>query len=281
MTKLISIKDQMGNEVEFEFPPKRIISLVPSQSELLWALGLREELVGITKFCIHPKEMFSEKVRVGGTKKLDFKKIESLKPDLIIGNKEENEKSDILKLKEKFPVWMSEIYTLEDSLQMMRHTGKITNREAAAEKIVAQVKSFHKNFREKHKSPATKKRVAYFIWKDPYMVAGRTTFIDHLLDICHFENIFSAEKFSPENFSNANFRYPQITAEQLKTELPELILLSSEPYPFKEKHIEEFKRICPAAEIKIVDGEMFSWYGTRLLSAFDYFESFLEELEKK
>lgn len=271
---LVSATDQMGERVDFNFPPRRIISLVPSQSELLWDLGLENEIAGITKFCVHPGEMFRGKMRVGGTKKIDLKKIEALKPDLIIGNKEENERSDIELLKQKFPVWMSEIYTLSDALHMIRELSKFTDRGARGEMISDKITRLRSRFQEKRlKKKAAGLKVAYFIWKDPYMVAGRDNFIDHMLGLCGLKNVFSQEKFSPGDFGNKNFRYPEISAEQLKLESPDHILLSSEPYPFKEKHFEEFKKICPEAKIRIVDGEMFSWYGTRLLKAFDYFET--------
>src|ERR1700722_20147309 len=100
--------DQMGRTISVEWPVKRIISLVPSQTELLYSLGLADEVIGITKFCVHPKEWFHSKTRVGGTKKLDFEKIAALKPDLIIGNKEENEEVQIKQLMQDYPVWMSD-----------------------------------------------------------------------------------------------------------------------------------------------------------------------------
>src|ERR1700741_1030662 len=117
--------DQMNREIELKGSPKRIISLVPSQTELLWHLGLREELVGITKFCVHPEEMFHTKPRVGGTKKFDLKKIAELKPDLIIGNKEENEQVQIEELMKQYPVWMSDITNLDQALDMISRVGAL------------------------------------------------------------------------------------------------------------------------------------------------------------
>src|SRR4051812_11307667 len=117
--------DQMGNAVELEGPPSRIVSLVPSQTELLFYLGLDKEVAGITKFCIHPAEMFHSKPRVGGTKKYDFEKIRQLAPDLIIGNKEENEQKQVEELQKLYPVWMSDIRNLADALQMIRSVGEL------------------------------------------------------------------------------------------------------------------------------------------------------------
>ena len=127
------IADQMHRKIHLpRFPLRRIISLVPSQTELLYDLGLEEEVVGITKFCVHPPEWFQSKARVGGTKTIHFEKIKALQPDLIIGNKEENEREQIEALAECFPVWMSDIATLEDALDMMLRVGALVDRPEQA-----------------------------------------------------------------------------------------------------------------------------------------------------
>lgn len=248
--------DQMDRQVLISFPPKRIISLVPSQTELLFDLGLKDEVVGITKFCIHPADQFKSKTKIGGTKKLDIKLIQSLKPDLIIGNKEENAREQIEELMREFPVWMSDIKDLDDSLEMIAGIGNITGRVEEAQQMVKQIKHEFSNL-----SLGDAIRIAYFIWKDPYMVAGKGTFISDLLERAGCINTIQTD------------RYPQLSAKEIKELAPEWIFLSSEPYPFKEKHIAEFKEICPAAKVKIVDGEMFSWYGSRLLHAPAYLKT--------
>ncbi len=259
--------------------PKRIISLVPSQTELLYDLGLTEEVVGITKFCVHPEEWFRSKTRIGGTKKIDIEKIRALQPDLIIGNKEENEKEQIEMLMQEFPVWMSDIYTLKDSFDMIMRIGTITGKaqEAAILKLMIESEfrnliafvSNQKSNISQHTSHSSSLSVAYFIWKGPYMVAGSNTFIDDMLQLCGMKNVFSGTDF---------MRYPEISMETLKNADPQLILLSSEPYPFKEKHIIDLKGICPDATVRLVDGEMFSWYGSRLLEAPVYFRNLLQTL---
>lgn len=249
--------DQMNRSIEFPEFPKRIISLVPSQTELLYELGLGDRVLGITRFCIHPKEWFKTKTRIGGTKKVDFERIDALKPDLIIGNKEENTKADIEQLEKKYPVWMSDIYTLEDNYKMMELLGVLLRVEPAAQALVYKIKcSF-----DQLQLPI-EKRAAYFIWKKPYMVAAKDTFIHHLLYKAGFENAFKDLD-----------RYPMIDEEILKAAKPDVIFLSSEPYPFKEKHLLEFQAICPDATIKIIDGELFSWYGSRLLHSAAYFKT--------
>lgn len=250
--------DQLNNTIELKSYPKRIVSLVPSQSELLWDLGLREELVGITKFCIHPKELYKSITKIGGTKTIDIQKIRALKPDLIIGNKEENEHGQITELQKEFPVWMSDIYNLENALTMIQSVGALVNRVEEAHKIKDNIQTSFFNLNTINKS------VLYLIWK-PYMAAGKATFIGDMLHKMGLQNVIT----------DKNGRYPNLSLEDIKSLNPEFIFLSSEPYPFKEKHIQEFKEHLPNSKIVLVDGEMFSWYGSRLLKSVSYFNELL------
>lgn len=259
----MTFTDQLQNAIFLVEKPKRIISLVPSQTELLFDLGLENEVVGVTKFCIHPKEKVKIKTKIGGTKNFNFDAIDALQPDLIIGNKEENNQEGIEKLREKYPVWMSDIFSLEDSFDMIRKVGKLTGTSENAIEIAAKTEAAFAALPQ----PEKKISAAYFIWKNPYMAAGRNTFINDMLHRCGFENVFA----------NAE-RYPEISIEMLQKTRPEVILLSSEPYPFQEKHFAEFQEICPEAKVMIVDGEMFSWYGSRLLKAPAYFQKLLASI---
>ena len=249
----------MKREVVLPVFPLRIVSLVPSQTELLFDLGLGDRLVGITKFCIHPKEWFDSKPRVGGTKNVDFEKIAALKPDLIIGNKEENSKEDIEALEEDYSVWMSDIYTFEDALEMIFDVSGFTNSEEKGLEILKSISKSKDSFKE----PMDLKKAVYFIWNDPYMVVGKSTFIDDMLYHAGYVNVVM------------NDRYLELNIENLITLDPEIVLLSSEPFPFKQKHINELKQHLPETEIIIVDGEMFSWYGSRMKKAFPYFSSLM------
>lgn len=249
--------DQMKRLISVSYPPKRIISLVPSQTELLFDLGLNEEVVGITKFCIHPSEKFKSTTKVGGTKRLELNKIYQLKPDLIIANKEENEKSQIDKLVKHFPVWISDIQVLDDALEMIKCIGQLVDKVENANFMASNIYNRFLNLSQKQSLITT----AYFIWKNPYMLAGRNTFIDDMLCRAGFENVINTE------------RYPEVTVEHLKELKPQCIFLSSEPYPFNVEHIIEIQTICPNAKVLIVDGEMFSWYGSRLLQTPDYLKS--------
>lgn len=253
-----SFTDQLDNVVGIPFPPQRIISLVPSQTELLADLGLSDRVVGITKFCVHPEDWKKSKTIIGGTKNFDFDKIRALQPDLIIGNKEENYLEGIKTLSAQYPVWMSDIVTLEDSLSMIRNIGQITNTSFKSDKIADDIESSFKNLA---KLPSL--RTLYLIWKGPWMAAAPGTFIDEMMKLSGLENCFSRQT-----------RYPELSTEQIQRLNPELILLSSEPFPFKEKHIEELQLLCPKAKILLVDGEMFSWYGSRLLKFPTYLKTF-------
>lgn len=252
--KYITVTDQMGNEVNFNYPPQRIISLVPSQTELLADLGLEDKVVGITKFCELPVKWQVEKVKVGGTKKIDFDAVEKLKPDLIIGNKEENEKNEIERLAENYPVWMSDITSLEDALSMIKSISELTDRTNDGRLII------HKIEEGFQKLPVFNSRVLYLIWRKPWMAAGSETFINTLISKLGLTNVLSDIP-----------RYPELTAAGIQTLNPDIILLSSEPFPFAEKHIAELKIIVPKANVMLVDGQFFSWYGSRLIHAPEYF----------
>lgn len=252
----LNVTDQMGRRVAVPFPPQRIVSLVPSQTELLFDLGLRENVVGVTKFCIYPTEARTKATVIGGTKNFNFEKIAALKPDLIIGNKEENYQAGIEQLAANYPVWLSDISNLPEALDMTRRVGLITGaREKAAAMAAEIVAAF-----EALTINTTPVSAAYFIWRKPFMAAATGTFIDDMLRRAGFVNAFADCS-----------RYPEVSAEQLAAANPARILLSSEPYPFGTKHIAEFQEICPNAKVEIVDGELFSWYGSRLLKSAAYF----------
>ncbi len=250
-------------EVKLERSPSRIVSLVPSLTELLYDLGLENRIAGITKFCIHPESLFRSKIHVGGTKKIDHHTISKINPDLIIANKEENLQSDIEALSEKFPVWISDIYTLEDSIDMIEKIGVITDTETSAQII-------NHSIRNKFSTITNGLRIntIYLIWKEPFMAAGSDTFINDMMKRCGMINVLPAGS-----------RYPEISREQLIELNPELVLLSSEPYPFKAKHIEEIKSILPDAKCLIADGESFSWYGSHLIKSPDYFNKLILQLQ--
>jgi ABC-type Fe3+-hydroxamate transport system substrate-binding protein len=247
----------------FKHPPQRIVSLVPSQTELLSYFGLDNEVIGVTKFCVHPAEWFKSKQRVGGTKSLNISLIKNLQPDLIIANKEENVKEQVEELAKELPVWVTDVNNLEDALAMIKDVGEITHKSSEADKLITGIKTEFSQLQTTNYKPQT----VYLIWKNPYMTIGGGTFIHDMMKHCGLQNIF-------EN----NTRYPEITIEQLATTNCEVILLSSEPYPFKQKHADELQQQLPGKKIILADGEMFSWYGSRLLKAPAYFRELLKSL---
>jgi ABC-type Fe3+-hydroxamate transport system substrate-binding protein len=248
--------DQMGRTLHLPNSPQRIVSLVPSQTELLFDLGLANRIAGITKFCVHPQGCRSTYPLIGGTKKLHLDSIRALRPDLIIGNKEENTREDILSLEKEFPVWMSDIHTLEDALQMVSSLADLTKTSLQGQSLISQIRTAFEGLPFRQLGSA-----AYLVWHQPLMVAAKNTFIDHMLYLAGFTNAFSSLS-----------RYPQISPDQLAQLSPDYLLLSSEPYPFKEKHLVDYKQLLPNAMVALVDGEMFSWYGSRLLKAAEYFK---------
>jgi len=252
--------DQLNRKLQFKTTPKRIVSLVPSQTEMLHDLGLEDNIVGITRFCIHPKHYRKSKTVVGGTKQVHFDKIRALNPDIILCNKEENTKEMVVELEKIAPVHVSDVFTINDALELFTQYGKLFAIETKANAFVGKIKDKQEAFLSQIKDMPPKK-VAYFIWRKPWMVAASNTIVNHLLELNNFKNCF-------EN----KLRYPEVNLEALAIQNPEIVLLSSEPYPFKEKHIIEIQDVLPYTKVLLVDGEMFSWYGTHLLQAFDYYQ---------
>lgn len=258
---MITLEDQIGLKHTFDNFPKRIVSLVPSLTELLFDLGLENELVGITKFCVHPYHLKSTKEIIGGTKNVKFDKIKALQPDIIIANKEENTPEIVEELSKICPVWVTDIVTIEDNLKMIQDFGQLFNKRTEAQKISDKINFAYADFVSFMKDKPFQK-AAYFIWKNPHMVAGKDTFINFLLELNHFENIYKEKG-----------RYPEIELKKMRLEgNPVLVFLSSEPYPFKDEDAIEIGRFTHHAKTIFVDGELFSWYGSRILKSFDYFK---------
>ncbi len=253
MTK--TVNDALGRAVVLEGLPRRIVSLVPSQTELLADLGLDQEVVGLTRYCIHPRDWLGRKAVVGGTKKARFEKVEALAPDLILANKEENTQKDVERLEALAPVYVTDVHDLPQSLEMIRAVGALVGRSQAADAMAAEIQAGF----EALTPLAQPVQTAYLIWRSPWMTIGADTFIHDMMARAGFHNVFGDQK-----------RYPQFTLEGLAQKSPELVLLSSEPYPFAEPHLEEIAAAVPGARVRLVDGEPFSWYGSRILGSPGY-----------
>lgn len=254
-----TVVDRVGRSVTFSFPPKRIVSLCPGITDTLFALNLEEKIVGRTRFCIHPKGKVENVPAVAGTKDIKLEAIQNVQPDLIIVEKEENTKDIVEELEKHFPVYVAEVQSVDDAFRMIEDMGNLTDRCEAATKLID---SIHHQFDSLPKT--TGKRVGYVIWRKPYMVVGKDTYINSLLEKLGFIN----------PFVEADGRYPAVTAEDFQRAELNYVLLASEPFPFKEKHFKEFMDMMPETEPILVDGEMF-WYGPRMLEAARYFQRYL------
>ena len=262
--------DQLGRTLILPQSPRRIVSLVPSQTELLYTLdpqGSAYDVVGITKFCTHPEAWFRQRTRVGGTKDINIERVHSLRPDLILANKEENDRQQVEELARHYPVWVSDVKTLPDALEMIRSVGILTGREQQGAELAGEIaRRFADLDASLQETPSDTPRTAYLIWRNPWMVAGGDTFIQDMLRRCGCTNLF-------EHLD----RYPSINLRSLADAGCGQVLLSSEPYPFREQHIQEIRAVLPDAKIRLVDGELFSWYGSRLLEAPAYFQRLRSE----
>ena len=260
------MKDQLQREIQISQTSKRIVSLVPSQTELLVDLGLTDSIVGVTKFCVNPNDIRSNKTVVGGTKQVHFDKIKALDPDIILCNKEENTFDMVEELEQLCPVHVSDVNNIDTCLELIIMYGDLFDCEQTARALVDRIVKKKLDF-EKFVKALPELKVAYFIWKDPFMVVGDNTFIDSMLRLNAFKNVCGNQ-----------LRYPQVELDDLMGLDVDVILLSSEPFPFTDEHAKSMASSFPKTEVRIVDGEMFSWYGSRLLLAFDYFKSLRQDL---
>ena len=240
--------DQLGPELSLESRLERIVSLVPSITELLVDLGLRDALVGCTKFCVHPPELRREIQVVGGTRKFHLDRVAALNPDLIIAVEEENDPAQVLALAEKYPVWVGKISNWSSAESMILALGERFCRKAEASQIIRDNRQGLSNLRSTDPGSAL-----YLIWREPYMSVGGDTYLHDTLSRAGYENVCAQME-----------RYPELSAGEIRRLSPKHILLSSEPYPFKAAHLEELRQLCPRADIRLVDGELWSWYGSRL-----------------
>ncbi|MBX9782259.1 MAG: helical backbone metal receptor [Chitinophagaceae bacterium] len=257
----MNVQHQTGKFL-FTPPPRRIVSLVPSITELLYDLELQEEVAGITKFCVHPKQWFQTKTRIGGTKSIHPEKIKLLSPDLIFANKEENVKEQVEALAQFCTVHITDIRTIEDAYDMITKVGELTGKEDRANMILKKIKTGFDTIQI-----TDQLRAIYLIWQKPFMSVGGDTFISSMMEAAGFINLLKDKT-----------RYPELTVDEITELQPDVVLLSSEPFPFQQKHIKELERLTRIRKIVLADGEIFSWYGSRMLYAPRYFAKLRESL---
>ncbi len=250
----MKVTDQIGEIIELNGTPQRVVSLVPSISEFLAHAGIGQRLVGVTKFCVHPQYLKKEATQIGGTKKVRISDLKLLSPDLVIANSEENELSDVQNIREFCSVWTSQIKDEKDAFSMMNSLVKVLCLDYDVPSLAERYTSFNSRQQEE-------KSVLYLIWNNPYMTIGSDTYIHRMLEIAGYVNV-----------CKDSLRYPILPVEKIIELNPAFVFLSSEPFPFKEEHKRAIQDLLPNAKIKLVDGEMFSWYGSRMALALDYFE---------
>ena len=257
---MIRLPDQTGSEVRLAARPKRIVSLVPSQTELLVDLGAEADIVGVTKFCVHPPELKRTKTVVGGTKDFKIDVVLALKPDLVVANKEENPRPAMERLAESLPTYVSDVSDPDSSAAMIRDLGALLGRDLAADAWCAWMDDARSRLRQAVEAYPGR-RALYLMWKGPYMAAGVDTFISAMMGELNLENALRDRA--------KNTRYPALSVEDIRTLHPDVVLLSSEPFPFGENHRRELAEELPGTPLVLVDGEPFSWYGTRWIKSLD------------
>ncbi len=256
------IIDHIGRTVTYSFPPKRIVSLCPGITETLFALNLENEIVGRTRFCIFPKGTVEKVPAVAGTKDIQLDAIHAVHPDLIIVEKEENTKEIVDVLEKHYPVFVAEVQSVDEAYRMIQDMGQLTDRLQQANALVNDIKGQFNSL-----PSYANKRISYVIWRKPYMVVGNDTYIQSLLSRMGFIN----------PFASFEGRYPVVTEDDFKNAQLDYVFLASEPYPYKDKHKEEFQKIMPKTVPLIVDGEMF-WYGAKMLESIHYFKTKFDDL---
>jgi len=247
----------------------RIVCLVPSITELLCDLGLSEQLVGRTGFCIHPWETVKTIPKVGGTKDLKFDRIRELEPTHVIVNVDENRKEDAEALAEFVPnVVVTHPLEPRDNLDLYRQMGETFGVEAEAEKLRGE---FEAAYERATKDRGAEQSVLYLIWRDPWMTVSSETYIAQTLALFGWQTQPSSFG-NPEGDKRTRVRYPEVDLADFSD--VDRILLSSEPFHFKEHHVREVEGLVPGATVSLIDGEMTSWYGSRAIRGLDYVAKF-------
>jgi len=255
-------KDDLGYQVMIPDQPRRIISLCPSITETLFELGAGKQVAGLTSYCIHPYKKTKKKTKIGGPRNPDIPGILDLDPDLVITSREENRQEDVDILRKKLPVITFDVKSIESSRNMILKLGLITWRLKPAMNYVQKLDKLLHIKAPLHEAYS----VLYLVWKDPWMAAGHGNYICDLMKSQGFINVL------PEH----SRRYPVIHPAEIVQ--PDFIFLSSEPFPFNSEHLEETSIIFGGTKTVLVDGEMFGWYGTRIIRAIPYIRALRKKI---
>ena len=245
----------------------RIVSLVPSITELLFYLGLGDQVVGRTTFCIHPETRVAGVPRVGGTKKPHMEKLRQLRPSHVIVNVDENRKEDVEAITAFTPhVVVTHPLAPDDNLTLYRMMGGIFDRRAQAEQLCGEFQRA-RDALVKTSASLPPRRVLYLIWRDPWMSVSADTYVANMLRLGGMAVVAA----------RAGDRYPVIAEDEPAWQRADAVLLSSEPYPFREKHLEEVQA-GTGKTVRLVDGELLSWYGSRAIAGVRYARQLGREL---
>ncbi len=255
----LTLADAWGRLLTVRQRPERIVSLVPSLTEALFAFGLEREIVGVTRFCVEPPQGVAGKTKVGGTKALDVAKIRALKPDLVLASAEENSPGDVAQLIDHgCPLFVTLATSVESAIDLLRQLAAITGTTAAARPIIQGAKEALAFVQA---AGAGRERVRVFcpIWRDPYMTCGRATYTDDVITVCGGRNVFGERRE----------RYPRLELAEMTALDPQVILLPSEPYRFTKRHKADFRALAEVTAVKnghifLIDGRMLTWYGPRI-----------------
>lgn len=249
----------------------RIVSLVPSLTELLFELGLGPYVIGRTGFCIHPGDQVRNVAKVGGTKSIDVDKVRALAPTHIVVNREENPRELVEQIREFVPsVVVTDPVTVQDNISLYRQIGEVFDVMPAAELLVTRFETAHQRLLSQKFKPL---RLIYLIWRDPWMTVASDTFISQMLAQAGMQTLPDTTVLG--RLPDAA-RYPEITEQHMADLQPDLVLLSTEPYRFQESHCELILRIdgLDATSCRLIDGEMTSWYGPRAIKGVEYLNDF-------
>jgi ABC-type Fe3+-hydroxamate transport system substrate-binding protein len=262
---MAQVTDQIGNKLIIK-APKRVVSLVPSITYLLHSLQLDNEVVGLTRFCKLPAHYKKTKTIVGGTKEVNIERIKQLNPDFFLLSKEENTKELANELSKIAPVYVFDVSDCQSNTKLINDLGTIFDVQDKSDLLLEQIAQQKALFKTNWKKD--KLKTVYFIWQNPWMTVGGDTFINEMMKLSGFDNIFKQKK-----------RYPQVTLSSLDKDNIDVILLSSEPFPFKEKHKKDLQKQFPNTKIILVQGEPFTWYGSFPKNAFKYFTTLQKQLK--
>jgi ABC-type Fe3+-hydroxamate transport system substrate-binding protein len=261
----MNLIDAIGHEHAPVIPQltnPRIVSLVPSLTELLCDLGLSSWVVGRTGFCIHPADIVRSIPKIGGTKDVNVKKIRTLAPTHLIVNIDENEKPVVDQLAQFIPhIVVTHPIAPRDNLALYRLLGAIFNAEQKAEELCAAFEQEYQALRSLPKYPP--QTMLYCIWKDPWMTVSRDTYIANMIAEIGWQC------WTNDALTAPGVRYPKFEWSDEVVRKIDGVLLSSEPYRFTEVHVDALEQQI-GKPAQLVDGEMMSWYGSRAIGGLRY-----------